>query len=209
MKDQLSNVSPRPSQTETAVPLDSIVDDFEVWRWGVREENVGLCEWYFGGPIRYLGVNVRREFADSRCVGERQWHIDIEDRNSIKLIVYLSNVDDGAGPFEYVDRQTTQRARATFKYSSGFVTDERMLTVADNSEWMRVTGPPFTAALADTCNLFHRAKPPVSSDRYSMTFSYSSARPYQVLRQYLPNRRQSRALGQRLTARERAVAFVG
>ncbi len=209
MKEQLSKVVPEPTKTEVALPLDTILDDFEVWRWGLCEENLALGEWYFGGPLRYLGVYVRREFADSRCVGERQWHIDIEDRNSIKLIVYLNDVDDKAGPFEYLDRQATRRAQVGLKYSSGFVADQRIATFADSREWNRVTGPPFTAALADTCNLFHRAKPPVTSDRYSMTFSYSTARPYQVLRQYLPNRRQARMLGQRLTARERAAAHVG
>ncbi len=206
-RDQLAAAG--SNGTEVALPLDVIVEDFEVWRWGLCAANLDLCDWYFGGASRYLGVNVRREFADSLCVGERMWHMDIEDRNSMKLIVYLNAVELGTGPFEYLGRHATERARTALKYSSGLVTDERMATVSDRSEWQQVIGPQYTAALADTCNLFHRAKPPVTDDRYSMTFSYCTARPYQLLREYLPNRRQTRQLGEQLTPRERAAIGIG
>ena len=149
-----------------------------------------------------------REFADGRCLGERQWHMDIEDRHTLKLIVYLSDVDGGSGPFQYMSRATTDRVRADLGYFSGFVSDERMLTVSEPHEWQRVLGPTFTAAIADPCNLFHRGQPPTTTDRYSMTFSYCSRRPDQVLTEYLPTHGQGERMRPRLTVRQRmAVGF--
>ena len=72
-----------------------------------------------GGPVRYLGVNVQRRFADGQCVGVRKWHMDIEDRNTMKIIVYLSDVDLGSGPFEYLSRDATKRAVKAMRDSSG------------------------------------------------------------------------------------------
>ena len=103
-----------------------------------------------GGPVRYLGVYVRREFADGRCLGERKWHIDIEDRHTLKVIVYLSDVDDGSGPFEHLDRSATRRAESALRYSSGLVDDDRLARVVERDEWQRVTGPRFTAACWQT-----------------------------------------------------------
>ena len=137
----------------------------------------------------------------------REWHIDIEDRHTLKLVIYLSDVDGADdGPFEYLDREATERARSAIRYLSGFVADERLAQATAREEWRQVTGPRFTAAVADTCGLFHRARPPVSHDRYSMTYSYCSDRPFQVLREYLPNRQQAFRLREQLTPRQLAAA---
>ena len=138
MSDELAKA---PRDGKARVPLDMVVDDLEVWRWGLSDSNLDLCEWYLGGPVRYLGVNVRREFADGRWVHVRQWHMDIEDRNTMKIIVYLSDVDGGSGPFEYLSRDATKRAVKALRYSSGRVDDDRMADVVDRSDWRTVNRP--------------------------------------------------------------------
>ena len=64
-----------------------------------------------------------------------------------------------------------------------------MARVVPTEEWIRATGPRLSAIFVDTSRVFHRAKPPTSADRYSMTFSYSSLSPFQSFPEY----RQSRA----------------
>ena len=65
--DRLSASPTRGPRNE--VSIDEIVDDFRVWEWGMSDANLDLTEWYLGLPIRYLGVNVKRERADSTTTG--------------------------------------------------------------------------------------------------------------------------------------------
>ena len=60
--------------------------------------------------------------------------------------------------------------------------------------WLRVTGPRLWATLVATTRVFHRARPPTTTDRYWMTFTYSSATPYEVLPQYMLSRPTQRRL---------------
>ncbi len=195
--------------TEVQTPMADIVADFDVWAWALSDGNLDLSEWYLNGPVRYLGVMVRREFADGVASGARKWHLDIEDRSILKMIVYLNDVDVTGGPFEYLDRASTERAIKSMRYRSGYVDESRLEVAANGSEGIPVLGPRLTAALADTCNVFHRQRPPTHGDRYSMTYTYCSTRPFELLREYLPNRAQAKELRGRLTERQRAAAHLG
>ena len=73
--------------------------------------------------------------------------------------------------------------------------------------WLRVTGPRLWATLVATTRVFHRARPPTTTDRYSMTFSYSSATPYQVFPQYMLSRPTQRRLRDELTPRQRRASM--
>ena len=51
-----------------------------------------------GLPVRYFGVAMKREIANGVIEGPRSFHIDPEDENVLKIIVYLNDVDAGTGP---------------------------------------------------------------------------------------------------------------
>ena len=159
--------------------------DLTLFKLGLCTEILDMAEVYLGLPVHYLGVGVRRERADSVTAGVRQWHMDIEDRSMLKAIVYLVDVDSDGGPFEYLDLPQTRLANQKLKYRSGFVDDSALEAVVPSADWHQATGPRLSAIFVDTCRVFHRARPPRSTDRYSMTFSYSSVRPYQVFPEYL------------------------
>jgi hypothetical protein len=117
---------------------------------------------------------LRRELADGQLTDVRQWHIDAEDRRMFKIILYLNDVAAGGGPFQYMPRALTAEAARRLRYGSGFVTDDTMRTVVPQSRWIECLGSSHTACVADTCKVFHRAQPPRSADRYSITFSWTS-----------------------------------
>ena len=171
------------------ISLEDLAANPALYKWGLTDENLDLAEYHIGLPTQYMGVGVKRERADGVAADFRQWHIDIEDRRMLKIIVYLDDVDEGCGPFEYVNPQWTDHAVRTLPYISGFVPDSAMARVVPTQEWIRATGPRLSAIFVDTSRVFHRAKPPTTTDRYSMTFSYSSMSPFQTFPEY----RQSRA----------------
>jgi hypothetical protein len=91
-------------------------------------------------------------------VASQRWHRDPEDEHVVKLFVYLSDVDDGAGPFEYVRGSATggryghlwpwQRQGLTA------VSDELEDAVAAE-DVLTMRGPAGTIVLCDTGG-FHR-----------------------------------------------------
>ena len=52
--------------------------------------------------------------------------------------------------------------------------------IVPRSNWVTCLGPRLMANIADTARCLHRASPPLTTDRYSITFSYLSRRPYLV-----------------------------
>ena len=162
-------------------PREWVLGRPAIWQWGLNEQVLDMVESYIGLPARYHGASVRCERATGEALGVRQWHRDIEDRRMLKLLVWLNDVDEDGGPFEYVDRAHTPDLTRSLHYVSGYVSDEAIRRQVPESEWHRGTGPMWTCVVADPRNLFHRAMPPVRRDRYSLTFSYTSRFPIRTL----------------------------
>jgi hypothetical protein len=123
-----------------------------------------------GLPVRYFGVAVKREIANGVLQGTRHFHTDPEDENVLKIILYLNDVDGGTGPFQCLsapDSVKVGRARGA-----------ELERIVPPSDWVTCLGPRLTANVCDTARCLHRASPPVTTDRYSITFSYLSERPY-------------------------------
>ena len=156
------------------LPIDRLMEFPEIYMWGLGERLLSVVENYIGLAIRYHGADLRREVADGQPNDVRQWHIDAEDRRMFKIIVYLNDVRPGGGPFQYLPRALTAETARRLRYGSGFVADDTLSTVVPRSLWIECLADSHTAIMADTCKVFHRAQPPRDTDRYSVTFSWTS-----------------------------------
>lgn len=148
----------------------------DIFCWGLEERLLNIVETYIGLPVAYHGVSFRRDLADGNQIGTRQWHIDIEDRRMIKVIVYMNQVNSEGGPFEYIPKPLTPSARS-LKYAHGYLADEVIEQVVPASQWVSCQGSAGTVIFTDTCSVFHRGKVPTGSDRCAMFFSYTSRQP--------------------------------
>jgi hypothetical protein len=166
----------RPLDGENAprLPVHRLMDFPQIYMWGLAPRLLDFIENYVGLPIRYHGADLRREIADGKLNDVRQWHIDAEDRRMFKIILYLNDVLPGGGPFQYLPRELTIETARRLRYGSGFVTDAAMSAVLPPSRWNECLAKSHSAIMADTCKVFHRAQPPRSADRYSITFSWTS-----------------------------------
>jgi hypothetical protein len=155
------------------VPNDErLLADAEPYLFTLSEPLLDLAERYVGLPIRYFGVSVKREIANGELKGTRYLHQDPEDENVLKIIVYLNDVDVGTGPFQCLTAPDSARV--------GKARDLELERIVPPSSWVTCLGPRLTANVCDTARCLHRASPPVTKDRYSITFSYVSERPYLV-----------------------------
>ncbi len=186
-----------------SLPLFKLMKFPEVFLWGLEERLLNIIENYIGLPILYHGAHFRREIANGKTIGVRQWHTDVEDRRMVRIIVYLNNVNLNGGPFEYISKHLTSLLRQTLQYSSGFVSDELIKTIVPVSDWKPCTGHSGTVIFSDTRNVFHRAKPPVAADRFSITFSYTSRRPITIFSKVTLSRDDLLKISNRLSKRQR------
>jgi len=156
------------------LPVNRLMELPEIYMWGLNPRLLDLIENYVGLPIRYHGADMRREVADGKTTDVRQWHVDAEDWRMFKIILYLNDVQPGGGPFQYLPRALTIATVDRLRYVSGFVVDDAMNAVVPRAQWIECLGKAHTAMVADTCKVFHRAQPPRTADRYSITFSWTS-----------------------------------
>jgi hypothetical protein len=149
----------------------------EVYRLGAKPELLRLAEEYLQDqPILY-DVTFRRDFCSSRQLGVRRWHRDREARSLFKLIVYLTDVGDEDGAFEFVPKPHTPW-RLWFRLfpMEWRYTDRAMQFVVRAENWRRVTGSAGTAILTDTAAVYHHCAKARDS-REAVTYTYVPIRP--------------------------------
>jgi hypothetical protein len=198
---------------EIALPNDlpdMPADSAPLYEWGLAEENLDLAERYIGLPVFFLGAAVRRERAEGNAdFYTRRWHMDIDDRRMLKIIVYLNDVGDGGGPFEYLNRNASDHAARIFTYSAGHISDAAMARVVPAADWVQVTGPRLTTIFVDPRRIFHRVQPPTKADRYSLTLTCTSTTPlFESFRECRLSPATLGGLSNELTPRQRRAAMV-
>lgn len=183
-----------PGATTTTIQSSSSQMPPAVYAAGLAPELLSLVERYVQTPILYLGAAAKCELADGATVNQRRWHTDMEDLQVFRLIVYLSPVEMGDGPFEYLPAQRSAEVRRALRYRSGYLSEAVADLHIPARERIAVVGGPGAVFAFDGARLFHRAQPPVDRDRYSVTYSYTSrwpmelrasAKPHQQLREAL------------------------
>lgn len=152
-----------------------LINHPELFMWGLQLQWLDVVETYLRQPIAYLGCILRREVPNQKQVGVRLWHKDGEDYKVIKVIVYLNDVGEITGPFEYIPHTHTPTYRQ-FRQVNNIVRDRNMAQVVPPDLWRRCLGPRGTVVIADTARVFHHASLP-QQDRYSITFAYVSKAP--------------------------------
>lgn len=161
----------------------------EIVVWGLEQRLINIVETYLGLPVAYHGAYLRRDIANQVKQKSRLWHIDKEDKKVLKIIVYLHDMNEDSGPFQYIPISFTSSVARSLKYHRGYIQDKTMQKVISPSCYKSCLGSAGTVIFAATSSIFHRGKVPVSSDRLSIFFDYTSRLQKQSTYQnlFLPN----------------------
>jgi hypothetical protein len=95
----------------------------------------------------------------------------------LKIIIYLHEVCEEAGPLQYIPKGLTPWIFHKLKYSYGKISDQEMQAIISSTDWKSCLGKAGTVILIDPASVFHRGKVPVKSDRFSIFFDYTSRMP--------------------------------
>jgi hypothetical protein len=166
------------NKNEFVVHLSSqqIIEYPEIFLWGIEPRLINIVETYLGLPVAYHGAYFRRDIANQVEQKSRLWHIDKEDYNVLKIIIYLHDMTEDSGPFQYIPRSVTSRVVNSLKYNHGYIQDKTMRKVVSPSQYQSCLGTAGTVVFAATGSIFHRGKLPKSADRFTIFFDYTSTR---------------------------------
>jgi hypothetical protein len=115
--------------------------------------------------------------GDYERVKSQQWHRDPEDHNVVKVFVYFTDVDEEAGPFEYVPGSTGDGRYAQLfawgEEESWYPPVEEFERQVPESDRRLLTAPAGTVIVCDTSG-FHRGGYARSKPRILSTHTYVS-----------------------------------
>ncbi|MBG1270056.1 phytanoyl-CoA dioxygenase [Nostoc sp. WHI] len=183
---QLSQMeNPNNDHLDEKLPQISTVTGLpEFYTWAREKRLLNIIENYIGLPIAFHGVHLRKDFNNKHQFGTLLWHSDSEDRRIIKIFIYLNDVEEQTGPFEYIPRSLTSLFswnyfRLYYKlWKSGYmgIDDEEVKSVIPKSAWKSCPGPAGTVIIVDTKNVLHHGTVR-TEDRLALFFCYTANPP--------------------------------
>jgi hypothetical protein len=144
---------------------------------GLSDEILGVVNAYRGEPTHLIDLDNWYTIPDPNA-GERiesqRWHRDPWDNHIVKVFVYFSDVDEHAGPFEYV-----RGSPAGHRYGELwpwvpegiYPPQEEFEDAVAAEDCLTVTGPAGTVIFCDTSG-FHRGGAASSKPRISSYHTY-------------------------------------
>jgi hypothetical protein len=135
-----------------------------------------LVENYLGLSAAFHGVALRRSLVDGREEGPRLWHQDAEDFRVFRIVIYLTDVTIGGGPFEYIPRSYGLTYKDLKSIDSRIRMDE-MLKVVPKNVIRQCYGKAGTVIISDTANTFHHEKLQTNQARSVAMYGFSSRIP--------------------------------
>jgi hypothetical protein len=157
-----------------------VLDPLTVYaRFALQGPLLRVANAYFGMYTRLRYYNIWHTFATASEARESQlWHRDREDFKILKVFVYLSDVDEGAGALTYA--KGSQRSRGLKSnpefFDEGGVKrskDEQMAAVVPPENWVQATGPTGTIVFADTSG-YHKGGLARERDRLMYVCMFTS-----------------------------------
>jgi hypothetical protein len=157
------------------------------YNWGKQQRLLNIIENYIGLPVAYHGVHLRKDFPNKEQFGTLQWHRDSEDRNILKIIIYLSDVAEEHGPFEYVPLSLTSASQLSYyriqykfwraqRASRLGINDDILEQSIPKSAWKSCPGPAGTVIFVDTAAVFHHGTSR-TQERSTQFFVYTANPP--------------------------------
>ncbi len=141
--------------------------------WGLQERLLDIVESYLGLPAVFNDIHCRRDFANSIQSGSRLWHVDSYDHRILRVFVYLNEVTETTGAFQYISRRST-RWLVSILEQFGKVPDWVIDLLIAPTQIKTCTGTKGTVVFAGTGSILHRGKLPTDGERLTLVFNYNT-----------------------------------
>jgi hypothetical protein len=176
--------------------------------FGLDAAMLAIAEQYLRVPVAYHGAVLRHSHVGGNQIGTRRWHRDAEDFHVLRTVLYLSDVTEGSGPFEYLPRGLQAQARRATRVNGVCSNDEMALHVPRES-WKRCIGPAGTVVIADSAQVFHHESVQRDAPRSVLMMGHASRRPKdpELAQAHFPVHRHAAALARLVPPSLHPVVF--
>ena len=90
----------------TSKPAPAILPSDGPWlRYAAGDPMLGIVNAYRGAQVKLVDFDLWYTIPvgdEAERTASQEWHRDPEDQHVVKVFLYFSDVDEDAGPFEYV-----------------------------------------------------------------------------------------------------------
>src|SRR5438132_481368 len=169
--------------------------------FGLNRRLLDVANTYLGmwAKLEYVDVWYTPPVEQPERQSSQRWHRDFNDRHLLKAFLYLVDVDEDAGPFEYVPRSAPGSELDHLwpwrPLGDNYPPDEEFAArVADRA--VSFTAPKATLIFCNTCG-FHRGGFAKAKPRVLATVTYSSPASLAALteRNFIVRRDSANGLG--------------
>ena len=147
---------------------------------------IGLSDAVLAAVNTYRGLETKLYYVDNwftppfagadQRIASQRWHRDPEEEHVVKTFLYLADVDEDGGPFEYVKGSAPGNRYGHVFPSGGKLknpSDEDLAAEVPDDERVTMTGPAATMIFCDTSG-FHRGGFARARPRVMALWSYVS-----------------------------------
>ncbi len=170
----------RYERGKSKVPLEPAVlpSDGPWLRYAAGDALLGVVNAYRGALTKLVDFDLWYTIPvgeEKERTASQQWHRDPEDQHVVKVFLYFSEVDEEAGPFEYVPESAEGAKYGDLwpwgKGSPRYPPADEFEQAIPASERLLATGPVGTMVICDTSG-FHRGGYARSRPRILSTQTY-------------------------------------
>src|SRR3954451_13296086 len=146
-------------------------------RYAAGDPMLGIVNAYRGAQVKLVDLDLWYTIPvgdEAERTASQEWHRDPEDQHVVKVFLYFSDVDEDAGPFEYV-----KHSAEGFEYGhlwpwgegERYPPTEELEQAIPAGERVLATGPAGTVVICDTSG-FHRGGYARRTPRILSTHTY-------------------------------------
>jgi hypothetical protein len=157
-------------------------------RYAAGDTMLGIVNAYRGAMIKLVDFDQWYTLPvgdEGDRVDSQQWHRDPEDQHVVKVFLYFSDVDEEAGPFEYIPSSAEGGKYGDLwpwgKESPRYPPTEELERLIPSSDRVVATGPIGTLVICDTSGFhrggFARTKPRILSTHTYVNKKITADRP--------------------------------
>ncbi|MCU0551005.1 MAG: hypothetical protein MUC48_16790 [Leptolyngbya sp. Prado105] len=165
--------TPGESGIDIHAKTSALVAQPDLYRWGLQERLLDIADCYLGLPAVFNDLHCRRDFVNGVKAGSRLWHVDSYDHRILRVFVYLSEVSETTGGFQYVSRQS-KRWLIPILEQLGTVSEWLVDRLYSPNQIKTCTGGKGTVVFAATGAILHRGKLPTTGERLTLVFNYNT-----------------------------------
>lgn len=155
--------------------IESVEEVRPIARFIAQPEILGVATRYLGERPVLSTVGLLYTQPNSVVRDAQAFHRDMQDRNHVHVVVPIWEVDEDAGPFTLISAAGSDKIIKRVGYNVVRITDEEVIAVVPETEWVRLTGKPGTVYFCNPFRCIHFGARARSKPRLLLIVNLTSA----------------------------------